>query len=128
MAKTFQSELEAQDMAFDLTNKLTKILPDNMVRVQAGRSLGGGFDVTLWFAVGKDRSEWANGIVHNDPAYMILHLYADEFTRSQIGYKLRKAGIPVISQKKGTTPEVITAHIVKYFTKHGPAINALRGQ
>ena len=128
MAKTFQTELEAQDMAFDLSNKLTKILPDNMVRVNSGRSLGGGFDVTLYFAVGKDKNEWANGIVHNDPAYLILCIYADEFTRSQIGYKLRKAGIPVISQKKKSNPEAMTTHIVNYFTKHGAAINALRGQ
>ena len=123
---TFKEEIEAQDIALDLETKLKRLLPNNFVQVYAQRSLGGGYHVSCSFAIGRDRSEWANGIIHNDPAYIILLVYADEVSRAMSGgFELKKAGIPIIREKKAAAPELVK-HIVNYFTKHKDAILALR--
>lgn len=126
MANTFATELEAQDFAFDLENKLKPLFPDNMLELRTGKALIPGYNITMWFTVGKNRSEYESGIIHNDPAYMILHIYANSLSVSHIGSGLRKAGIKKLSEKNKGTIEQIIAHIVKYFTVNAEAIKALK--
>ena len=124
---TYESLLAAQDIAFDLNNKLKALFPDSFVAARASNSLGGGFHVTLHFALGLDSSEWQNGIIQNDPAYMILFVYEGSVDVVQVSYIMRKANVPIIRQKK-CAPEEGVKHIAKYFEKNKDAILALKGR
>lgn len=118
--------LDAQDIAFDLENKLKAVFPNSFVTAKGAKGLGNEFYVALHFALGLDRSEWQNGIIQNDPAYSILFIYSDSVDRVQFGYQMKKAGIPVIREKKCNPTDGVT-HIINFFTKNKDAINALRG-
>lgn len=123
----YESLLAAQKIAIDLNDEIKTIFPDSFVSARASTSLGGGFHVTLHFALGLDNSEWQNGIIQNDPAYMILFVYSDSVDLVQVSYNMRKAGVPIIRQRK-CTPEEGVKHIFNYFEKNKDAILALKGR
>ena len=122
---TFETLLEAQDIAFDLENKLKAIFPNSFVAARVTNAYSRDYYVTLHFALGADRMEWQSGIFQNDPAYMILFVYKHSMRRVQMSYKLGVAGIPVI-RNKNCTPEDSVKHILTFFKKHKDVIVTLK--
>lgn len=51
------------------------VFPSSFVTINK-HALGDGF--AAHFALGKNKNEWANGIIHNDPMACTLHFWPDE--------------------------------------------------
>jgi len=51
----------------ELESTIKKIFPKSYIQVQASTNLGSS--IHLQFALGKNKSEWENGIIHNDPLH-----------------------------------------------------------
>lgn len=60
--------------AKELETELQSIFPDSLVHMGYS-TLGGGLSVNYELLMGKDKSEWANGISHNDPVQYVLWLH-----------------------------------------------------
>ena len=92
----------------------------------------------MYFALGKDRSEWANGIIQNDSLYHLMMIgwnsfTEDHFIKDKIEAELTVGGrlkidpqggsrmafdfVKIGWRKKKDTPEKIINHIVSYFKK-----------
>lgn len=65
--KVFEAKgpMKVSEFMSALESAIKKSFPKSLVRVQASKNLGSSIGVV--FALGKDKSEWANGIIHNDP-------------------------------------------------------------
>ncbi len=113
-AKEFASELEA---------KIKEIFPSSHVIIRFKRDIGNPAIIGQ-FAVGKDNSEWDNGIIHNDPAFhqfWIWDVNSDSMrTELSIGGKVRIPGKDPIRvgwiSKKGNK-EAVEKSIINYFKK-----------
>lgn len=69
------SEEVATALANDIKAKIKAIFPDSFVNAEA--SFRHVPTIHVWFALGKDKSEWANGISENDPAKMRITVWLD---------------------------------------------------
>jgi hypothetical protein len=137
-----ESQISASDYAEDLGKAISSIFPKSLVQVQAGKSLGDPH-VYILFAVGKDKSNWVNGILQNDISLTKAFIYgitpegmmADriEFDPFQGGGILVKpdpgsymafGNVKVGLRKKTGSPEQVFKHIVNYFTKLRTALKA----
>lgn len=132
---------EAKTMTVDefikgLESNIKKIFPKSFVKVQASGNLGTSIFVT--FALGKDKSEWVSGIIHNDPLHhqwMIgFNSFAENaFIKDKIEAEISIGGsmktkpeegsfmafgrAKIGWRKKTDTPEKIIVHFTNYFKK-----------
>jgi len=119
-----------------LEKAIKKIFPKSLVIVKASKNLGSSIDFT--FALGKDKSEFANGIIQNDP---LLHKFTigwnsfteDRFIKDKIEVEAIQGGILTVMpeegshmaygrvklgfRKKTAPPEGIIKHLDNYFKK-----------
>ncbi len=68
-----ESKTNAVDFASKIEDEIKKIFPKSYVQVDFSNRLG--TSIIISFALGKDKSEWAHGIIQNDPARMNLFIY-----------------------------------------------------
>lgn len=61
----------------NLEAEIKKVFPKSLVTIRASTNLGAS--ITLWFALGGNKSQWASGIVENDPVYHIMHIGWNSF-------------------------------------------------
>lgn len=115
---------------------IRKSFPKSYVNIRASTNLGSS--ITLRFALGKDKSEWTNGIIENDPLYHIMHIgwnsFADNnFTKDKIPLDMNVGGslkvnpeegsymafgkIKIGFRKKTASPDKIVKAIEDYFKK-----------
>jgi hypothetical protein len=69
--------LETTKTAIEKT--IRKHFPNSYISI-TGSSLGPNESIGVDFAIGKDKSEWSNGIIQNDPAWMTFWIH-DAFDR-----------------------------------------------
>jgi hypothetical protein len=61
-----------------LETEIKKIFPKSYIEVRASTNLGAS--ISLRFALGKDKSEWQNGIIQNDPLFHAFMIGWNSFT------------------------------------------------
>lgn len=69
-----QVNTEAEEFAKKLEDSIKSIFPNSFVQVRYNTGLG-SHSIFIRFAVGKDKSEWPNGIINNDPLHHHLWVY-----------------------------------------------------
>jgi hypothetical protein len=70
----FNEELTpAHELAKEIEAAILKIFPLSFVSASYSTNLKSS--ISIYFALGRDKSEWANGIVQNDPAYSIFKVW-----------------------------------------------------
>lgn len=69
-----ENESDADKLAGDIRKSIFSIFPSSYVDVKFRTTLGSPA-VDIFFLLGKDKSEWINGIEHNDPAYTRISVY-----------------------------------------------------
>jgi hypothetical protein len=121
--------ISAVDFMAKIDSTIKSIFPDSYIVVNS-RALGGD-SIMIKFALGKDRSEWENEIIENDPIYNIYWMhdsidkttgnmkptFAIESNMTSISLKNFAGRIKTGWMKKTGTPEKILEHIKKHFTK-----------
>ncbi len=121
---------DGNEMAEEIGKEIQKIFPKSAVLSRFSKNLTTG--ITVYFTLGKDKSEYANGISHNDPMHMTIFIGTGEFgEQGEIPNKLQldisHAGVLHLDNfakkikfgwrnKKGS-PEQIVKTIVDYFKK-----------
>lgn len=110
-----------------LEEAISNTFPESYVDVELSERLGK--DVTIRFALGKDKSEFPNGYFDNDRAKQVIVVAYDQINDDntlfdKINVRLIKGGyiinsdydrIKVGFRKKTDTPEKIVQYIDKYF-------------
>ena len=59
-----EATMTVDEFTKNLESTIKKIFPKSFVRARASTNLGSS--ISLMFALGKDKSEWTNGIIEND--------------------------------------------------------------
>lgn len=123
------TEISEKDYVNKIEETIKKYFPDSYI-VVTDKGMLGGDSILIKFAFGKDKSEWENGIIHNDNGWMHIWLH-ESFTKDgkmkpMIDVESDTAGrINTIDResiktgwrnKKGT-PDQILSHIDKFFAK-----------
>lgn len=127
---------EAEKFTSDIEIIIRKYFPNSLVNVRYSGAKGRITEsITISFGLGKDKSEWSNGIWHNDPMWSIYFIHGLEgshsltkegkladkmqLTSSSAGnimtkdFKIIKVGF----RKKTGNAMVIVKHIDAYFKK-----------
>jgi hypothetical protein len=60
-------DMTGNQLATEIENTIKKYFPESFVRAKFGTDISPS--IAIKFAIGKDKSEWSNGIIHNDPAH-----------------------------------------------------------
>jgi hypothetical protein len=133
--------LEAKTMTVDefmkaLDSEIRKIFPKSFIRISASTNLGAS--IWLVFALGKDKSEFTNGIIENDPLLHKIMIgwnsFAEgHFIKDKIVAELSQGGSLTVDpapgsryfydrvkigwRKKTATPEKMVKSIGDYFRK-----------
>jgi len=129
--------MKVSEFIDSLEKAIKKSFPKSLVIVRASKNLGSSIDVR--FALGKDKSEFANGIIHNDPLYHILMIGWNEFvddhfikdkitldkpsvggiltTMPEEGSYMALGRVKLGFRKKTAPPEGIIKHLDNYFKK-----------
>lgn len=140
--KTYQQILREEisnvhDFVSKLEAAIRKVFPKSYVEVRASSNLGKSIGVR--FALGKDKSEWVNGIIQNDPLFSSWMVgwqsFDDEgnWTKDKIEAELSTGGtLKIIPEpgshmafssakigwrKKTAPPDKIIQHFANYFKK-----------
>lgn len=100
-----ESEMSVDDFTKNLESAIKKVFPKSHVAARASTNLGSS--IHLQFALGKDKSEWQNGIIQNDPlfhSWMIgWNAFADgKFTKDKIVAELSTGGTLKTNPEPGT--------------------------
>jgi hypothetical protein len=119
-----------------LEGAVRKIFPKSFVQIYASTNLGAS--ITFKFALGKDKSEWANGIIQNDPLFHTWMIGWNSFTEGHFikdkieadlsvggslkikpeeGSYLAFGRVKIGWRKKTATPDKIIQHFENYFKK-----------
>jgi hypothetical protein len=140
-AQAILSLLEAKkietpdELAQALEDTVKKIFPKSFVLADFTTRLGAS--ITLRFLLGKDKSEWSNGIPENDPLKQSLSIWLDKTPatdslpekvtienhggsmtiKPQEGSRNAYDRIKLPWRKKTDTPEKIVAHVKTYFER-----------
>jgi len=116
----FKAALDANAMAEELRRSIGSMFPDSYLESAFSTNIHPG--IMIRFAFGKDRSEWKNGIVQNDPGFLILSI--DGFDK-QGNLSPKQQLRPLtnnshrdlkLTGKTGTADQIVK-HIVNYFKK-----------
>lgn len=113
-----------------------KIFPKSFIQVYASTNLGSS--ITFKFALGKDKSEWNNGIIQNDPLFHVWMIGWNSFTdghfikdkieaelsvggslavRPEEGSYMAQGRAKIGWRKKTAPPDKIIQHFDGYFKK-----------
>jgi hypothetical protein len=111
---------------------IKRIFPNSYIESRYSTSLCESIDVR--FALGKNSSEWKNGIIQNDPAYTVIHIYPVEdgyqVVSNCIGFRNRTTyktdNLGWRDAKKPITEEKVISVIKTYFEKLSGAIDESR--
>lgn len=122
-------EMTGVQLAKEIENVAKKYFPESYVRASFDTKISPS--IHLKFAIGKDKSEWSNGIIHNDPAHNSILIWGfdkegnqkSELTMSSstAGYSNWKTGTKNRCGwrdiKKGGTAAKILKALDNYFNK-----------
>lgn len=61
------------EFAKKIEDMVRENFPNSYIKVKWENNLTSS--ITLWFALGKDKSVWTNGIIQNDPAYSLMFIW-----------------------------------------------------
>jgi hypothetical protein len=132
---------EASSMTVDefvkkLEATIKKIFPKSYIQIYASKNLGAS--ITFRFALGKDKSEWVNGIIQNDPLFHTWMIGWNSFTEGHFikdkieadmsvggtlkikpeeGSYMAFGRVKIGWRKKTDTPDKIIKHFDNYFKK-----------
>jgi len=127
-----EADTPAHKLAEELDDVIRLIFPQSYVNVRFNTSLGSS--ISIKFALGKDKSEYSNGIIHNDMLYHIIwigHSRGTEITKEgvlneplsldiSLGGAIRvnekRVKLGWRNKKKATRAQVVE-HVKKYFKK-----------
>jgi hypothetical protein len=119
-----------------LEDTVKRIFPKSFIQIYSGKNLGSS--ITFKFALGKDKSEWNSGIIHNDPLFHVWMIgwesFQDNgFTKDKIPAELSIGGSLAVRpeegsymaqgrakigwRKKTATPDKMIQHFDGYFKK-----------
>lgn len=128
IGKEILAQTEADALAADIEAAIKKSFPKSYVTSRFDNRLGSSIGIR--FALGKDKSEWSNGIIHNDPLHTIMMVGFDQMTpEGKLGDKLTAEmsvggsmwtgdeRIKIGFRKKTGAPKQIAPYIGKYFEK-----------
>jgi hypothetical protein len=123
--------MNALGMVENIKETITNIFPNSYVHVKYDTNICPS--IVVRFALGKDKSEWKNGIIENDNGYTIICIF--DFDKEgnipdtgltmnsnvhgyrkdlgKLGYTHRKCGWR--NAKKGISPYKMLKSIEKYF-------------
>lgn len=123
-----------EEMASELQATIKKIFPKSFVNVSYETNLGKV--IYIRFTLGKDKTEWMNGIAMNDAAITNILLFFDKesenFMDGKMSAEANQTSLSVKPpensylaygriktgwRKKKGTPDKIFAHIEKHFNK-----------
>lgn len=128
--------IDADDFVTKIQKTISKIFSKSFVKVNLSKRLGKTIQIS--FLLGKDKSEWINGIPENDPMKHMLFIWLDRMgddniLPDKIGIELSQGGDLTVRPKEGShlaydrvkigwrkktgTPEQILKHIDNYFKK-----------
>lgn len=134
--KNLSEATEADDFAGKIQKTIEKIFPKSFVHVRFKKNLGKSIQIS--FLLGKDKSEWINGIPENDPMKHMFFIWLDRMgddniIPDKISIELSQGGSLYVMPKEGShlaydsvkigwrkktgTPEQILKHIDDYFKK-----------
>lgn len=133
---TESNTMSVSEFIKNLENAVKKIFPKSFVKINASTNLGSS--IHMVFALGKDRSEWINGIIENDPLFHRFMIgwnsfQEDTFIKDKIvaelsvggnlkilpdeGSHLAQGRIKIGWRKKTAPPDKIIQHFTNYFKK-----------
>jgi hypothetical protein len=127
-----------KELSQDIKDEILKVFPKSFVKSKFTDNLGKS--ITVWFALGKDKSEFSNAIIDNDPCYTIVHIWFNKdnsmtIENSSMGFSVRtkppegsfyafdkvKVGWRKSKVKEGDTKKVLSV-FKKNFTKMKDAL------
>jgi hypothetical protein len=127
--------VSAEDFVTQIEDVIKKIFPKSFVQVRYSTSLGHK-SIFIQFALGKDKSEWANGIIQNDPLHHQIWIYGikdDGTLMDKVKMEAHSGGRLILKENDESgfrskvvkigfrsmtgTPEKILKGIGNYFTK-----------
>lgn len=130
-----KEDMKVSEFITSLENAIKKSFPRSFIRIGASKNLGSS--ISLTFALGKDKSEFANGIIHNDPLHHNLmiawnqfaedHFIKDKITldkpnigglltiKPEAGSHMAYGRVKLGLRKKTATPEGIIKYLDGYF-------------
>ena len=130
------STMTVDEFVKNLESAIKKIFPKSFIQVYADTNLGSS--ITFKFALGKDRSEWTNGIIQNDALFHVFMIGWNSFKegtfiKDKIVADLSVGGSLKVSpsegsryafekikigwRKKTATPEKMISSMADYFKK-----------
>lgn len=132
---TADKDGEAEKLAADIGKAIKKHFKKSFINSRVAKMLGKAIVVT--FALGKDKSEWSNGIIDNDKAFHKFMIHLSDSSGSYLGddgslpdkltiemlqggsiYGPNFTGSAKVGWRKKTgSPEAIVKHMDKYFEK-----------
>lgn len=139
---TEANRMSVSEFIKNLESAVKKIFPKSFIQIYSGKNLGSS--ITFKFALGKDKSEWNNGIIHNDPLFHTWMIgwesfQDDGFTKDKIPAELSVGGSLAIKpeegsymaqgrakigwRKKTAPPDKIIQHFISYFKKMKKVLN-----
>jgi hypothetical protein len=131
-----EGTMTVDEFTAKLKSTIKKHFPKSKVEAWSSTNLGSS--ISLSFALGKDKSEWVNGIIENDP---LLHRFMigwnsfaeGRFIKDKIQAELTIGGSMLVEPEEGSrmaygrkkigwrkktdTPEKIITHFDNYFKK-----------
>jgi hypothetical protein len=132
---------EAKVMTVDefikkLESVAKKHFPKSYINIRATKNLGSSIDFT--FALGKDKSQWNMGIIHNDPLHHLFHIGWNSFAegvfikdkieadkniggsltiKPEAGSHMAFGRVKIGWRKKTAPPDKLIQHFDNYFKK-----------
>ncbi len=119
----------ADELAKEIENIIKKHFPNSLTFAKFSNNLYPS--IRLTFALGKDKSQWSNGIIHNDPAHHVFIIEGFD-KEGNLGEKIAIEGhigsgvytkpnasgkVTIPFRKKTGKPELVKKHIDAYFAK-----------
>jgi len=77
------SEMTGSEFTAEIEKLIKSYFPNSYVKIKFSTDLGFP-SIFGYFALGKDKSEWTNGIIHNDPAHTVFSIYGFDKTGQQL--------------------------------------------
>jgi hypothetical protein len=130
------SNSDTEKWVADLDAELKRILPKSFIQARFVKRIGESIQIDM--TLGKDKSEWAHGIEHNDPIRQTIFLWSGTREWPESGMpellKAENSGGTLMVEPEGKSmyafdriklgwrnktgnPEVIYKHIVDYVKK-----------
>lgn len=130
------SQMTVDEFVKALEAEVKKSFPKSYISVRASTNLGAS--IMFQFALGKDKSQWTNGIIQNDPLFSSWMIGWNSFTEGHFikdkieaelstggslkvnpdpGSHMALGSVKIGWRKKTDTPEKIVKYFGNYFKK-----------